>query len=159
MHPNTKHFLSLMIWVLLLIVIGGGIGSFTQSEISTWYATLHRAPLTPPNAVFPVVWTILYGMIGACGSLIWRQPLSLKLKILKRLYVSQLVLNWSWTPVFFHYHLTGVSLIILGVMIVLLGMLILLAYQKIKVVSLLMIPYLCWAVFASYLNAYIWWYN
>jgi benzodiazapine receptor len=156
---QNKTHLSLIIWIVALIAIGGAIGSLTKPEISTWYSTLNRSTLTPPNYVFPVAWTILYGIIGACGWLIWRKQSFSKLSVIKTLYVTQLILNWSWTPLFFHYHLTGLSLIILGSMDILVGTLICLAYRKIRVVSLLMIPYLLWILFASYLNFYIWWYN
>lgn len=159
MNAKNKNHLSLIIWIALLITIGSIIGSLTKAEISTWYSTLNRASLTPPNYVFSVAWTILYGAIGACGWLIWRTSSFPKLKALKTLYVIQLVLNWSWTPLFFHYHLTGLSLIILGAMDILVGMIIWLSYPKIRQVSLLMIPYLLWILLASYLNFYIWWYN
>jgi benzodiazapine receptor len=68
---QNKSHLSLTIWIMALIAIGGIIDSLTKQEINTWYSTLHRARLTPPNYVFPVAWTILYGIIGACGWLIW----------------------------------------------------------------------------------------
>jgi tryptophan-rich sensory protein len=142
-----------------MITIGGVIGSFTKPEISSWYSTLHRSTLTQPNYVFPVAWTILYGIIGACGWLIWRASAFTKLSIIKTLYVAQLILNWSWTPLFFHYHLTGLSLLVLGLMDILVGALIFLPYPKIRTVSLLMIPYLLWTLFATYLNFYIWQYN
>ena len=144
---------------MALIAIGGVIGSLTKPEISTWYSTLNRASLTPPNYVFPTAWTILYGIIGACGWLIWREPSLPKLSVIKTLYVTQLILNWSWTPLFFHCHLTGISLIVLGAMDILVCALIWLACQKMKAVSLLMIPYLSWILFATYLNFYIWQYN
>ena len=144
---------------MALIAIGGVIGSFTKPEISTWYSTLHRSTLTPPNYIFPIAWTILYGIIGACGWLIWRESSFPKLKVLKTLYVIQLILNWSWTPFFFRYHLTGLSLLILGAMDILVATLILLAYSKIRSLSLLMTPYLFWILFASYLNFHIWWCN
>jgi tryptophan-rich sensory protein len=159
MNQGTKIHLSLIIWTLGLIAIGGVIGSLTKPEISTWYSTLNRSTLTPPNYVFPIAWTILYGIIGACGWLIWRASSFPKLSIIKTLYVTQLILNWSWTPLFFLYHLTGLSLVVLGAMDILVCTLICLAYQKMKAVSLLMIPYLLWILFASYLNFYIWWYN
>lgn len=159
MNEKNKSHLSLIIWILGLIAIGSVIGSLTKPEISSWYITLHRARLTPPNYVFPVAWTILYGMIGACGFLIWRRDQFSKLRIIKTLYITQLILNWSWTPLFFHYHLTGLSLVVLGLMDILVCTLILLAYGKMKAVSLLMIPYLSWILFASYLNFYIWWCN
>lgn len=156
---QNKNYFSLIIWTLGLIAIGGAIGSLTKPEINSWYSTLHRSTLTPPNYVFPVAWTILYGIIGACGWSIWRSQAFPKLSIIKTLYVTQLILNWSWTPLFFHYHLTALSLVVLGLMDILVGILIFLAYRKMRAVSLLMIPYLSWILFASYLNFYIWRYN
>jgi benzodiazapine receptor len=154
-----SNWISLLIWIITIIAIGGVIGSLTKPEISTWYSTLTRSSLTPPNYVFPIAWTILYGIIGACGWLIWREPLFPKLSVIKTLYVTQLILNWSWTPLFFGFHLTGLSLIVLVAMDILVFALICLAYRKMKAVSLLMIPYLSWILFASYLNFYIWQYN
>jgi tryptophan-rich sensory protein len=159
MKMQIKTHFSLIIWILLLIAIGGVIGSLTKSGISTWYISLNRSALTPPNYVFPVAWTILYGIIGACGSLIWRFISYPKLSFIKILYVTQLILNWSWTPLFFNYHLTGLALLVLSIMDILVGTLIYLAYTKIRTVSLLMIPYLLWILFATYLNFYIWQYN
>lgn len=159
MNAGNKNYFSLIIWIMALIAIGGIIGSLTKPEISTWYSALNRSTLTPPNYVFPVAWTILYGIIGACGWLIWHKSSSPKLSVIKTLYVAQLILNWSWTPLFFYYHLTGLSLVVLIAMDILVGILIFLAYRKIKVVSLLMIPYLSWILFATYLNFYIWQYN
>lgn len=159
MNAENKNHLSLIIWVVAMIAIGGVIGSWTKPEISTWYSTLNRSTLTPPNYVFPVAWTILYGIIGACGWLIWREPSFRKLSVIKTLYLTQLILNWSWTPLFFHYHLTGLSLVVLGLMDILVGVLVCLAYRRMRAVSLLMIPYLSWILFATYLNFYIWQYN
>jgi benzodiazapine receptor len=156
---KTKTHLSLIIWIVALIAIGGVISSLTKPEISTWYSALNRSTLTPPNYVFPVAWTILYGIIGACGWLIWRKSQFPRLSVIKTLYVTQLILNWSWTPLFFHCHLTGLSLIVLIAMDILVGTITWLAYQKMRAVSLLMIPYLSWILFATYLNFYIWWYN
>jgi benzodiazapine receptor len=126
---NTASKPLLIIWTLGLIAIGSVIGSLTTPEISTWYSTLH----------------------GICGWLIWRASVFPKLSIIKTLYVTQLILHWSWTPLFFHYNLTGLSLIVLGLMDILVGAIILLAYRKIKAVSLLMLPHLFSILFASYL--------
>ena len=156
MNAENKSKLSLIIWIVALIAIGGIIGSLTKPEISSWYSVLNRSNLTPPNYVFPVAWTILYGIIGACGWVIWRESSFPRLSIIKTLYVTQLILNWSWTPLFFHYHLTGLSLIVLVAMDILVCSLICLAYQKMRAASLLMIPYLLWITFATYLNFYIW---
>jgi benzodiazapine receptor len=159
MNQVTKSTLSLIIWTIGLIAIGGVIGSLTKPEISTWYSTLNRSTLTPPNYVFPVAWTILYGAIGACGWLIWQEAPLPRLSVIKTLYVTQLILNWSWTPLFFHYHLRGVSLIVLGAMDIMVSAIIWLSYGKMRATSLLMLPYLLWILFATYLNFYIWCYN
>ena len=159
MNAENKSYFSLFLWIVTLILIGSIIGSLTKPEITAWYSTLNRSSLTPPNYVFPVAWTILYGTIGACGWLIWCTPSFPKLKALKTLYVAQLILNWSWTPLFFHYHLTGFALMVLMVMDIAVNRIIYLGYSKVRSVSLLMIPYLLWILFASYLNFYIWWYN
>ena len=159
MDKRSKNYISLILWILALIFIGFSIGYLTKPEISTWYSALNRSSLTPPNYVFPIAWTILYGIIGACGWLIWRPQAFSKLSVIKTLYVTQLILNWSWTPLFFHYHLSGLSLVVLGAMDILVGTIILSAYRKIRAVSLLMLPYLLWILFASYLNFYIWQYN
>jgi tryptophan-rich sensory protein len=156
---KNKSYFSLLLWIVVLIIIGSIIGSLTKPEISTWYSTLNRSSLTPPNYVFPVAWTILYIIIGICGWLIWCTPSFSRLRVIKTLYVIGLILNWSWTPLFFHYHWTGISLFVLSSMDILVSTLIFLAYPKIRSVSLLMIPYLLWILFASYLNFYIWQYN
>ncbi len=159
MNAENKTYLSLIIWILGLIAIGGVIGSLAKLETLLWYNTLNRSTLTAPNYVFPIAWTILYGIIGTCGWLIWCPQAFPKLSIIKILYVTQLILNWSWTPLFFGFHLTGLSLVVLVAMDILVGVIIWLSYPKIRSVSLLMIPYLSWILFASYLNFYIWQYN
>lgn len=159
MNTKNRNYLILIVWIVALIVIGVAIGSLTRPEIGTWYSHLNRSQLTPPNYLFPVAWTILYGIIGACGWLIWRIYSIPKLNIIKILYLTQLILNWSWTPLFFYYHLTGLALVVLVAMDILVLALICLARQKMKTISLLLVPYLLWILFASYLNFYIWQYN
>lgn len=159
MDKINRDYIFLLIWIVAIVAIGSIIGSLTKAEISTWYSTLKRASLTPPNYVFPIAWTILYAAIGACGWLIWYERSWQQLKVIKTLYVTQLILNWSWTPLFFYYHLTGIALLVLISMNLLVGAIIGLSYQKKRAISLLMTPYLLWILFASYLNCYIWWYN
>lgn len=92
MNQTTKTPFFLIIWIMALITIGGVIGSLTKPEIGTWYSVLNRSPLTPPNYVFPVAWTILYGIIGACGWLIWGSKAFPKLSVIKTLSNQSLLL-------------------------------------------------------------------
>lgn len=155
MNTQNKNYISLIIWMAVLLFIGSLMGSLTKNEVTSWYSTLNRSPLTPPNYVFPFAWTILYTIIAVCGWIIWRVSSFSELRAIKSLYLIQLILNWSWTPLFFHYHLTGFSLVILLVMDVLVAMIIYLGYARIRLASLLMTPYLLWILFATYLNFYL----
>ncbi len=159
MKKQYQHYISLIIWISLLIATGSIIGSLTKTEIATWYNTLNRSSLTPANYVFPIAWTFLYTIIAICGWIIWNRPSFFHLRLIKHLYIIALLLNWSWTPLFFRYHLTGFSLIVLLAMDSAVSMIIYLGYTQARSVSLLMIPYLLWILFASYLNFYIWQYN
>jgi len=159
MNAGSKSYISLIVWIVVLVSIGSIIGSLTKAEINTWYSVLNRSPLTPPNYVFPVAWTILYLMIAACGWMIWCQQSFPKLMLIKFLYVMQLILNWSWTPLFFRYHLTGLSFACLLIMDMAVAMIVYFSYTRVRLVSLLMVPYLIWILFATYLNFYIWQYN
>ncbi len=159
MNKINKANISLIVWIAAIILIGWAIGSLTKAEIHTWYSVINRSALTPPNYVFPIAWTILYATIAISGFFIWRAESFPALPIIKMLYVMQLLLNWSWTPLFFHYHLTGYSLICLLSMDIAVALMICLTYVRIKPVSLLMTPYLGWILFATYLNFYIWRHN
>ena len=156
MNAENKSYIKLIIWILTLMLVGSIIGALTKSSIDTWYQTLNRAPLTPPDYVFGIAWSILYAMIAVSGWLIWKTKPCMDLKLIKRLYVSQLILNWSWTPLFFSYHFTGIALICLSIIVLLVARLIFETYKKITATALLLIPYLLWLLFASYLNFYIW---
>lgn len=158
-HSFRESYFSLIVWIGALILIGSLIGFFTQTDVDIWYKTLNRSPLTPPNYVFPIAWTILYGLIGATGWTIWKAPSFPERRLIKYLYIMQLLLNWSWTPLFFTLHLTGTSLICILVMDVVVASIVYLGYTKLRWASLLMIPYLLWILFATHLNFYIWQYN
>ena len=159
MYTENKKYFSLMLWIASLILVGWGMGLITQNQVNTWYGLLNRSSLTPPNYVFGVVWTILYTMIGLSGWLMWRQPSFPGLRLIKNLYLILLLLNWSWTPLFFYYHLTGYALTVLVLMDIGVSSIIYLAYTRLKLVSQLMIPYLLWILLATYLNFYIWYHN
>lgn len=138
------------------MLIGSSIGFSNKHGIDTWYLTLNRSTLTPPNYVFSIVWSILYAMIGISGWIIWQSRNLKGLRTLKTLYFFQIILNWSWTPLFFSYHLTGFSLICLAMIVISVTILISRLYKNLIAVSLLLTPYLLWLLFASYLNFYIW---
>lgn len=155
MSEEIKIYIKLMFWIVALTVASMAMGAIAKGGVDTWYQTLSLSPLTPPGYVFGIVWSALNIMIAASGWLIWET----KYSQLKILYALQLALHWSWTPLFFSYHLIGVSLLCSIMIMALVATLIIKSYKKLTSVSLLLVPYLLWLMFASYLTFYTWQHN
>lgn len=156
---SIKKFLLLIAWITVLLSIGSAIGFLTKENIDPWYMSLNRSSLSPPNHLFGIAWSILYAMIAISGWLIWQAQDFSRLVSIKKIYIVQLLLNWSWTPLFFYYHQTGLALAVILMIIVLVASLIMLSLSKLRATAWLMTPYLIWSAFACYLNFYIWLYN
>ena len=153
------RYLALMLWVCVVLGVGFFLGRLTQLSISTWYVHLTLSPLTPPNAVFGMVWSVLYFMIACAGWLLWQAELGEALKRIRVLYLIQLALNWSWTPLFFYWHRVGWSLLCIVLLCIVLVDLIVQAWSDHKGAAFLLMPYMVWVMFATYLTGYIFWYN
>lgn len=143
--------LKLFIPSIAIPLLAGFIGSyFTISSINTWYVTLTKPSFNPPNFVFGPVWTILYILMGISLYLV----LSSKKKkdFALKLFSAQLILNASWSLVFFGLHNLLLSLI----NIVLLWIAIVWTIKEFikinKTAGYLLIPYILWVSFASILN-------
>ncbi len=121
------------------------------------YQTLLAPALRPPNWVFGPVWTILYALMGVALFLIWQKGLKNKSRrIAIGVFAVQLVLNGAWTFLFFGAHLLGLALIEIGVMWVMILLTLILFYRQSRVAGALLIPYLAWVTFATYLNYAFW---
>jgi len=149
-----KPIFLLITWIFTLLLMGYLLGLLTKMSIPTWYVFLNKSPFTPPNFLFGIAWTILYICIAVSGWLIWHKQLT----NLKHLFVLQLILNWVWTPLFFTYHLTGLSFICIAFICFLVSFLLYKAYFF-KPVFWLLLPYFLWLLFAYHLNFYVWLYN
>jgi benzodiazapine receptor len=124
----------------------------------TWYANLNKSSITPPKIVFPIVWSILYFLIiVSAGIVIWKDQFQNKLTI--TYFIIQMVLNISWTPVFFRLKNIKLSLIIINILWLFI-LLTIIEFLKIsQIAGYLLIPYFIWVSLALYLNSYIYWYN
>lgn len=153
-----SKYISLVLWIIILETISSFIGQYSGGGTTEWYRSIVRSSLTPPNIVFPIVWTILYAMIAIAGWKLFEGFFShnrflTNLTKPKLFYGLQLILNFLWTPVFFYLHLTGVALIIIIAMVVFVSLTIF--YTNRKLVKWMLLPYLIWISFATYLNAFI----
>lgn len=159
--PRIASVLALVGFIGLCLLVGVSGASLTQEAMRGWYLTLAMPVGTPPNWVFAPVWTTLYVLIGTAGWLIWRLPahMTLAKKDALRLWGWQLLANALWTPAFFGLHSP-----LLGVMIILpmlaLIVLTLARFAALRpVAAVLMLPYLLWSCYATYLNLGLWWLN
>ncbi len=125
---------------------------FTRNSMEV-YGTLNSPPLSPPGWIFPIVWSILYALMGIALYLV--RSTGGETEIKKRgywVFAIQLVFNFLWTILFFRLGLYGFSSIWLGALIVLIAVNILFFSQINKTAGLLLVPYLLWCAFALYLN-------
>ena len=136
-----------------------GLASFFGAQFvpGAWYEALQKPPLNPPNWIFAPVWSALYLAVAVAGWLVWRSGPTSRLPL--ALWGSQLALNAAWSWLFFGLERPGLALInILILLAVLLATLI--SFHRIHPwAGRLFVPYAAWVMFATYLNAGLWYLN
>lgn len=140
---------------LLIPLAVGGFSAFLTMDSMEIYQNLNQPPLSPPGWLFPVVWTILFVLMGIAAYLVWMRDSTGRNGALF-LYGLQLALNFGWTLIFFNarnYLLAFFWLVALWVLILLTTIRF---FKEKKAAGWLMIPYLLWVAFAGYLNAGVW---
>ena len=115
-----------------------------------------KPPLAPPGWVFPVVWTVLYALMGIGGARVWSAPKTQARSRSLNLFVAQLIINFFWSPIFFNARAYGLAfawLLLLWALVFLM----IREFRKVdKSAAFLQIPYLLWLTFAAYLNWVVW---
>lgn len=155
-----KFCVKVILCVVVVNLLGGAGALITSSKIPTWYASLEKPPGVPPNWIFGPVWTTLYTMIGISIARYWHFVQSGEEKNQGWLWmVIQMVLNLAWTPIFFGANWLGVALIVIVGMIVTIAGTIRKFYPQEKIAAFLLVPYLTWVCYATYLNTGYWWLN
>lgn len=150
------NYIGLAGWILLSFT-AGIIGS--QFEPGTWYQQLQKPGWTPPAIVFPVVWPILYVMMGISAWWVWSDHGFGGARLALGLFILQLVFNAAWSWLFFGKHWMGVALIEIVVLWLLILGTIIAFGQFSKVAAYLLVPYLLWVTFATALNAKVYYLN
>lgn len=149
-----KKYLSLVLWIAGFEVIAALIGMAQKSDIYNWYQNLNAPPLTPPNVLFPIVWTTLYAMLGVVG---WRLSRDAAMRKIFGVFCVYMLMNWAWSFIFFiaHWMLAGfIWIMLMNVLTVtLIGAL---HRRGDKISAILLVPLLLWTSFAAYLNGGYW---
>ncbi|MBP9718550.1 tryptophan-rich sensory protein [Candidatus Gracilibacteria bacterium] len=143
---------------VVVVELAGIVGSlFTIPSIPTWYATLQKPLLSPPSWVFGPVWTALYFLMGVSLFLVLRKGVKeRRVKEAALIFCIQLGLNVLWSLLFFGLHSPILALIDIIALWFSIGWTIVVFYKLSRPAGLLLIPYLAWVSFASYLNYAIW---
>ena len=134
--------------ILIPVIVGLVIGAITSSSIK--YNTLVKPVLAPPSILFPIVWTILYILMGVSYGIL--ETNDLVNPEIKLVYYLQLFVNALWPIFFFNLEwrlFAFIWIILLDISVIIM---IVRFYKKDKVAGILQIPYLLWTLFATYLN-------
>ena len=134
--------------ILIPVVTGGIVGFLISNFID--YNIINKPPLLPPSIVFPIIWTILYILMGTSYGI-------LKTKELiddetNMIYYTQLLVNVTWPIVFFVFKWRFVSILWIILLLILVVYMTIKFYRKNKIAGLLQIPYILWTIFATYLT-------
>ncbi len=141
---------------LLIPQAAGLIGSlFTTPQIRTWYATLVRPDIAPPNWIFGPVWTLLFLLMGIALIPIIKSKMKHK-EVAYLVFGTQLVLNVFWSVFFFGLQNPAMALFEIIFLWFVILMNILIFWKIDKWSGILLIPYLAWVSFASVLNYFFW---
>ena len=131
----------------------GGLSALITRNYRDVYSSINNPPLAPAPWVFPVVWTMLYILMGVSLYLVWNKDSDyLQKRCAFILFGIQLALNFIWSPVFFVYQKFLLAFIILVLLWLAVLLMIICFYKISKPAALLQIPYIIWLTFAAYLN-------
>lgn len=143
---------------ILIPLFVGGLSALLTSDAMKQFQNLNQPPLAPPGWLFPVVWTILYILMGISSYLIYSSKDTYFYEERKHfllLYFIQLVFNFVWSILFFNLKLYLFAFIWLIILWILIFLLIINAKKINKIAYYLLIPYIIWVTFACYLNIMI----
>ena len=140
-------------------MVGALSGWLMRKGVKVYNATVEQPPLSPPSIVFPIVWGILFALMGIGAARIYLAPESNARSRSLLLFLVQLAFNFFWSIIFFNLQDFGFAFLWLIVLWVLI-LLMILSFRKVdKPAAWLQIPYLLWVTFAAYLNFVVWMLN
>jgi len=153
----NKKLTYIVIAVSVCLVIGFLSGFATQSSVNDWFVTLNKPSFNPPNWIFAPVWTVFYIMMGIAAGLVWAKGFHhLWVKTALYHFGFQLMLNASWSIVFFGLKEPFWALVVIITLLILLVLTIRWFRIVSNIAAWLLVPYLLWVCFATALNYKIW---
>ncbi len=145
-----KNYKAYIISILIALAVGGLSAFLTRGNMNI-YDEINIPPLAPPMWLFPVVWGILYILMGISAALVFKSIDSRKGSAL-RIYALQLIVNFFWSLIFFNMRAFGFAVIWLILLIALVVIMTAMFAKINKKAAWLQIPYIVWLLFALYLT-------
>jgi tryptophan-rich sensory protein len=150
---KANQIIKLVASILLPHAVGVTAAIFTTEAIPGWYATLNQPSFNPPNWVFGPVWTTLYTILGISLFMIWNLEPGKKRNQAIGVFMVQMLLNFGWSFLFFHFKMIGVALIEIVALWIMIVVMLVRFYKLKPLAAYINIPYLLWVTFATVLNA------
>lgn len=148
-----KKLVPYIVGIIFVLAIGALSGLMTQNASEMYQMFAVKPPLSPPGFIFPIVWTILYTLMGISATRIYKsQENTDQRKSALGIFILQLMFNFFWPLWFFNMQAYLFSFIWLVILIILVIIMIVRFYKIDKWAGLIQIPYLLWLIFAAYLN-------
>ena len=143
-------------WIGLSEIVGILAGLISRAGTQSYIMMAEKPPLTPPAIVFPMVWSILYALMGIGSARIYLAQESTKRNRGLTVFIAQLIINFFWPLFFFNLQAYGFSFFWLLLLWVLVFYMIFTFFKTDKLAAWLQVPYLIWLTFAAYLNLGVW---
>lgn len=154
MNKETKSKITAFIIAVAIPLATGGFSAFLTRNNMDIYEEIITPPLSPPSFLFPVVWTVLYFLMGVSSALIWKKRKENKEETETALliYAASLVFNFIWSLIFFNSGMYLFSFIWLIALLILIITTIIKYKKMSSAAAYIQIPYALWVTFAGYLN-------
>lgn len=156
MKSFKEHWKTYLYWIIGTEAVGAISGLLTREGTELYSQTIQKPPLSPPAIVFPIVWSILYLLMGVGAARIRLSPPRPRRTGSLALYLLQLAFNFAWSLIFFNAQAFGWALAWLAILWLLILWMTLSFSELDRLAAWLQLPYLAWVLFAGYLNYGVW---
>jgi translocator protein len=147
--PSSRVFLVFLSISLFFYSLSGLV---VYPVVEGWFATLQKPSWNPPNALFGLVWGVLFLLMAIAGWVVWKKVGIQNGKKPLSLFLIQMILNLSWSLTFFRFNSLNFALLVILLLWVAVGINVLMFFQVRRSAGILMLPYWAWIIFATALT-------
>ena len=156
---NKNAWKTYAFWILLSEAVGGLSGWLTREGNRIYSATAKNPPLSPPDITYPIVWGLLFALMGTGMAMVRLEPKMPDRSRATAVFLAQLTFNFFWSIIFFNLQNYGFAFVwLIALWLLILWMIF--CFRRVRgLAAWLQVPYLVWTAFAAYLNLGVWMLN